>query len=218
MICRGAGIVGGRQPLCSEAGVFSLQTSRFPQHRLGLPPQDPAFLLAQRVFWLRALERGFPRRVFWLRALAHCFPGVFFWLRAFARGFPDVFFCFARVRIAFPVCFLASRVCARLPRRVFWLRALARGFPGVFFLLRACARGFPGVFFGFARVREAFPARFFASRVCARLSRRVFGLRALAHGFPRVGCAHSGRKIAGLVPASCRIELPVAVKSAILPV
>ena len=84
-------------------------------------------------------------------------------LRFFSHS---AFLGFARVRIVSPVCFLASRACARLSRCVFWLRAFARGFPGVFF--------------GFARVREASPARFFASRVCARLSRRVFWLRAFA--------------------------------------
>ena len=166
-------------------------------------------------FGFARVREAFPACFRASRACARLSRRVF-WLCACARGFPGVFFGFARVRIVSPVCFLASRACARLSRCVFWLRAFARGFPGVFF--------------GFARLRIASPACFFASRVCARLSstcflasracallsRRVFGLRACAHGLPRAGCAHSGRKIADLVPASCRIELPVAVKSAIL--
>ena len=161
------------------------------------------------------------------------FPGTAWGCRPKTLHFfsHSAFSGFARLREASPACFLASRAFARLSRCVF--------------LLRACAHCFPGVFSGFARVRTASladfwafrmcarpaPACFLASRVCARLSRRVFGLfacargfprrvfwlRACAHGLPRAGCAHSGRKIADLVPASCRIELPVAVKSAILP-
>lgn len=38
----GGTLFGGREPLYSEAGVPSLQTTHLPQHRLGLPPQDPA--------------------------------------------------------------------------------------------------------------------------------------------------------------------------------
>ena len=101
----------------------------------------------------------------------------------------SAFFGFARLRIAFPAhfwasracarltsaCFFASRACARLPRRGFWLRALAH-----------C---FPGVFLGFARLLEAFPMCFFASRACARFSLRVFWLCAFAHCFP---CVFSG--------------------------
>ena len=34
----------GDNPSTSEAGVFSLQATHFPQHGLGLPPQDPAFV------------------------------------------------------------------------------------------------------------------------------------------------------------------------------
>ena len=33
----------GDNPSTSEAGVFSLQATHFPQHGSGLPPQDPAF-------------------------------------------------------------------------------------------------------------------------------------------------------------------------------
>ena len=32
----------GGHPSTFEAGVSSLQTTHFPQHRLGLPPQDPS--------------------------------------------------------------------------------------------------------------------------------------------------------------------------------
>ncbi|MDE6067746.1 MAG: hypothetical protein K2F89_02170, partial [Treponemataceae bacterium] len=36
-------ILEGDNPSTSEAGVFSLQATHFPQHGSGLPPQDPAF-------------------------------------------------------------------------------------------------------------------------------------------------------------------------------
>ena len=35
--------MGEGKPSASEAGVFSLQATHFPQHGSGLPPQDPAF-------------------------------------------------------------------------------------------------------------------------------------------------------------------------------
>ena len=67
---------GGRQPLYSEAGVFSLQTTHFPQHRLGLPPQDPAFVRTKQ------FQRSKPfsllaRRIFGVQKRFHALLGVF---------------------------------------------------------------------------------------------------------------------------------------------
>ena len=57
-------LFGGRQPLYSEAGVFSLQTTHFPQHRLGLPPQDPAYSsISISPFLLRLATASFTRLI-----------------------------------------------------------------------------------------------------------------------------------------------------------
>ena len=83
--------------------------------------------------------------------LSRCAFGVL----ASAHGFPGVFSGFSRLRMAFPVCFWASRVCAWLSTVCFQAFRVCAWLSRCVFGLFAPAHGFPGVFLGFSRLRMA---------------------------------------------------------------
>ena len=145
LLVSGGTLFGGRKPLYSEAGVFSLQTTYFPRHRLGCAPRPcvffshSAFLGFARVRTASpvcfrasgALPKPRAARFRASGALPLLSRRVFS-LWECSQGLPRAFPCFGSVPIASPACFQPLGVLPRLSSCISMLRERSQGFPGVF--------------------------------------------------------------------------------------
>ena len=142
-------------PLYARQSLAYLQTSHFPQHRLGLPPQDPA---------LGGSLRSLPHyRVFLRKTRA---------VLAFKSAFAP---CLVRSQL--------SKVFSLLPQCVFGFRGHSQSLARLVFVLRDCSRGFPGTFSAFGSIPTTSTAHFQTSGAFPRLPRRISGLREHSQGF-----------------------------------